>query len=192
MLSIVRERPHAKIVGLATGAGQRQPRGLPLSHPLRRRTTAIGAACLWLLLAWPHASLANEQDVEQALAGWASAYAAKDGSRSAAVYTTDARLWGTAARTQSVGTNAIRDYFANGTDGIASRAVAIGAHATRVFGDVAVVSGQYEFTVTRRDGGSAVRPARFSMTFVKRDGRWLIADHHSSVMPEAPAAPAQK
>ena len=56
------------------------------------------------------------------------------------VYAADARLWGTAARTQSIGTAAIRDYFANGVDGIASRSVAIGSHATRVFGDVGAPS----------------------------------------------------
>lgn len=27
-------------------------------------------------------------------------------------------------------------------------------------------------------------PARYSFTLVKRDGRWLIADHHSSTMPK--------
>jgi hypothetical protein len=27
-------------------------------------------------------------------------------------------------------------------------------------------------------------PARYSFTLVKRDGKWLIADHHSSAMPK--------
>jgi uncharacterized protein (TIGR02246 family) len=131
-------------------------------------------------------SAASDAEVETTLAGWAAAYAAKDGDRSAGVYAPDARLWGTAARTQSVGRDAIRDYFNNGREGIASRTVTIGAHATRVYGDAAVVSGQYEFVVVRPDGTKAVRPARFSMTFARSGDRWLIVDHHSSVLPDPP------
>jgi hypothetical protein len=42
-------------------------------------------------------------------------------------------------------------------------------------------------TAEDRDGKAVVRPARFSLVYRNRGGRWLIMDHHSSVVP----APAQ-
>ncbi len=126
---------------------------------------------------------------EEALQAWATAYAAMDGEKSAAVYAPDARLWGTASRAQTVGRDAIRDYFNAGRQNLKSRVVTIGDHATRIFGNAAVASGHYSFENTRADGSSTTRAARFSMAIVNQNGRWVIVDHHSSVLPEAPAPP---
>ena len=52
----------------------------------------------------------------------------------------------------------------------------------RVYGDVAINTGAYTFS-EMRDDKPLVRPARFSFVFRKRDGRWLIVDHHSSAVP---------
>jgi uncharacterized protein (TIGR02246 family) len=133
------------------------------------------------------APAAAQSSPEEALAAWAAAYAALDGEKSAAVYAPDARLWGTSSRTQTVGRDAIRDYFNAGRQNLASRFVTLGEHATQAFGATAVVSGHYAFSNTRPGGAPAVRPARFSMTMINQDGRWLIANHHSSVLPDAPA-----
>jgi hypothetical protein len=46
-----------------------------------------------------------------------------------------------------------------------------------------VCSGHYAFQRTPQEGAPQNDPARFSMTIVKRDGRWEIADHHSSLLP---------
>ncbi len=43
-----------------------------------------------------------------------------------------------------------------------------------------MLAGLYTFTF--KDGSKV--PARFSYVFVRRNGKWLIADHHSSLMPE--------
>lgn len=136
------------------------------------------------------APAAAQSSPEDALAAWATAYAAMDGTRSAAVYAPDARLWGTAARTQTVGRDAILTYFNAGRQNLQSRMVVVGEHAIQRFGDTAVASGHYEFRNTRIDGSSTVRPARFSMTIVNQNGRWMIANHHSSLLPDAPASPA--
>jgi hypothetical protein len=45
-----------------------------------------------------------------------------------------------------------------------------------------VNSGSYVFTF-ERDGAKNELPARYSFTLVKREGKWLIIDHHSSGMP---------
>jgi hypothetical protein len=55
----------------------------------------------------------------------------------------------------------------------------------RVLGDVAINSGAYTFTA-QRIGQPDPRPARFTLTYRLRDGRWLIVDHHSSSVPGAP------
>ena len=53
----------------------------------------------------------------------------------------------------------------------------------RVYGDTAINSGYYTFSY-EKDGQPTQLPARYSFALVKRDGKWLIVDHHSSTMPK--------
>ncbi len=126
------------------------------------------------------------RDVEAVITQWAEAFATLDGAKSVAVYADDARLWGTIAQEPAVGHDAIRAYFDSGRQRAKARHVVIGAHATRVYGTTAVSSGRYDFHSVLHDGTSTVRRARFSLTFVQRDGRWQIVDHHSSEVPPSP------
>ena len=50
--------------------------------------------------------------------------------------------------------------------------------------------GTYTFTVTDADGKRGQVAARYSFVYELRDGKWLIAHHHSSAMPETAPAPA--
>ncbi|MFO7753257.1 MAG: SgcJ/EcaC family oxidoreductase [Desulfobacteraceae bacterium] len=50
----------------------------------------------------------------------------------------------------------------------------------RIFGDLAINSGLYSFTF--RDGTTA--PARFTFVYQWNGERWMIVEHHSSLMPE--------
>jgi len=50
--------------------------------------------------------------------------------------------------------------------------------------------GTYTFTVTDADGKESQVAARYSFVYELRDGKWLIAHHHSSAMPEKAAASA--
>jgi len=52
----------------------------------------------------------------------------------------------------------------------------------RVYGDIAINSGSYSFSQLR-DGRTLATPARFTMVFRNRDGRWMIVEHHSSRVP---------
>ncbi len=45
-------------------------------------------------------------------------------------------------------------------------------------------AGTYTFTVTGADGKTSQVPARYSFVYELKDGKWLIAHHHSSAMPE--------
>jgi len=142
------------------------------------------ASCAGVVAAPP--AQAPERDVEAAIDRWAEAFATLDGVRSAAVYAPDARLWGTVAREQATGHEAIRAYFDSGRQRAKARRVVFGDRTVRVYGETAVSSGRYDFHTVLHDGSMTVRHARFSMTFVRFDGRWLIVDHHSSEVPPAP------
>jgi len=54
----------------------------------------------------------------------------------------------------------------------------------RIFGNFAVSSGSYTLSYTQ-DGEQVAIPARFSFTYILKDGKWIIVDHHSSRVPLA-------
>jgi uncharacterized protein (TIGR02246 family) len=143
------------------------------------------SACAIVCLSAP-ATAGPQEDAEAVLHAWAAAFAARDGEKSAAVYAPDARLWGTVSAKQTVGREAIRDYFQRNVPNVQSRTVTIGERATRVYGNTAVTSGHYVFRSVALNGTQNESPSRFSMTIVNHDGRWMIVDHHSSRLPKAP------
>ena len=57
----------------------------------------------------------------------------------------------------------------------------------RVYGDLAINSGVYSFTLTKGGKQNEVR-ARYTFVYRKTGDRWLIVEHHSSAMPEQPKA----
>nr|WP_309546648.1 SgcJ/EcaC family oxidoreductase [Xanthomonas vasicola] len=42
----------------------------------------------------------------------------------------------------------------------------------------------YTFTLTDKDGRKSNVQARYTFVYEKRDGKWLIINHHNSAMPE--------
>ena len=92
-------------------------------------------------------------------------------------------LWGTISSTIRSDPAAIRDYFVNAYEKLPGLTVEFKDPLVRVYDDVALNSGYYTFTY-EKDGEEQVLPARYSFALVKRDGDWLIADHHSSAMPQ--------
>ncbi len=126
----------------------------------------------------------HESNVLQATAHWARLFASADAERMAALYLPEAVLWGTFATRLIQGRPGIRDYFVRAfASGVSPRAE-LGEHVARVYGELAVCSGHYTFTMGVQ-GEARTLPARFSFTFQRQDGLWLIADHHSSLMPTA-------
>ncbi len=55
----------------------------------------------------------------------------------------------------------------------------------RVYGATAINTGYYTFSYTK-DGENKSIAARYSFVYLKRNGQWLIVDHHSSAMPVPP------
>ena len=112
---------------------------------------------------------------------WQTAYNSRDPARITAMYDTDAVLWGTTAKTIAPNPVAIAEYFKDAGKRPNAR-VTFGEEFLRVYGDVAVSTGYYTFSDVS-DGKATSRPARYSMVFRNRGGKWLIVAHHSSVVP---------
>ena len=121
----------------------------------------------------------GKDQVAAATAAWRAA--SRDSARIRAMYDSDAVLWGTSAKTVAPNPPAIAEYFKDAEKRPNAR-VAFGEQHIRVYGDVAVNTGYYTFSDVR-DGQQVSVPARFTMVFRNRDGKWLIVGHHSSRVP---------
>ncbi|MGL4261760.1 MAG: SgcJ/EcaC family oxidoreductase [Afipia sp.] len=108
---------------------------------------------------------------------WSAIYSANDREALVKLYTPDAILLGTTSPIVSKGTEGIQKYF-EALPG-SGRKNAITERYTIVLNDDAAV-GTGLYTFSRAAENDAPRPSRFTMLVVRRDGKWLIAHHHSS------------
>ena len=127
---------------------------------------------------------ADKDDVAATTEQWGQAFAADDPSAVLALYDKDAVLWGTISPTRRETPDALREYFVGAFKALPGHRVAFGNQLIRVYGDTAINTGYYTFSYVK-DGQPASIPARYSFVYLKRDGRWLIVDHHSSAVPAA-------
>jgi uncharacterized protein (TIGR02246 family) len=125
---------------------------------------------------------AGKDQVAAATAAWRAAYDSRDPARITDMYDSDAVLWGTTAKTVAATPAAIADYFKDARKRPNAR-VTFGEQHHRVYGDVGVSTGYYTFSDVR-DGQAVSRPARYTMVFRNRDGKWRIVGHHSSEVPK--------
>jgi uncharacterized protein (TIGR02246 family) len=123
----------------------------------------------------------GKDQVAAATAAWRAAYDSRDPARIVAMYDSEAVLWGTTAKTVAPNPTAIAEYFKDAGQRPNARVV-FGEQHIRLYGDVAVNTGYYTFSDVR-DGQAVSRPARFTMVFRNRDGKWLLVGHHSSLVP---------
>ena len=126
--------------------------------------------------------IAGADDLKKATADWRTAYDSRDPARITAMYDSDAALWGTTAKAVAASPTAIAEYFKDAPKRPNAR-VTFGEQHNRVYGDVGVSTGYYTFSDVR-DGQTITRPARYTMVFRNRDGKWRIVAHHSSEVPK--------
>lgn len=108
---------------------------------------------------------------------WSATYSENDRDALARLYAPDALLLGTTDPQATRGADAIREYFKPLDSG--GRRNAIRERNVIVLGDDAVVvTGFYDFS--RKEQNYEPRPSRFTFVVVRRDGKWMIAHHHSS------------
>ena len=94
---------------------------------------------------------------------WADAFNTCDSDKAGVLYASDAVLWGTVAPVIISSPAGIHQYFERVCSSTPKPKVALGEQLVRVYGDTAINSGSYTFTVF--PGGRPFQfPARFSFT----------------------------
>lgn len=117
------------------------------------------------------------EDANAVIDNWSATYSANDRDALAGLYAPDAVLLGTTSPVISEGTEGIRQYFKDLPG--SGRKNTIIERRTIVLSETSVVgTGFYNFA--RATENNTPRPSRFTFVVVKRDGRWMIAHHHSS------------
>jgi len=134
-----------------------------------------------LLVLLPAQALAGPAEEASAVIDrWAAAVNANEADAVVKLYAPDGLLHGTSSPTLNVGTSAISEYFKT-LPGSGTK-VTIGDRHMVALGDAAAMGVGF-YKVKSAEG--ATRPARFTFVVVKRGADWLIAHHHSSVLPPA-------
>ncbi len=118
-----------------------------------------------------------EEEANAVIDRWSATYSANDRDALVKLYTPDAILLGTTSLIVSKGTEGLQKYF-EALPG-SGRKNAITERYTIVLNDDAVV-GTGLYTFSRAAENDTPRPSRFTMLVVRRDGKWMIAHHHSS------------
>lgn len=97
-------------------------------------------------------------------------------------YAADAVLLPTLSNKMRTDHAAIQDYFVHFLE--KKPFGKINASEIHIGCNTAYDVGNYTFTVTDKDGKTSDVAARYSFVYEFKDGKWLIAHHHSSAMPE--------
>ena len=145
----------------------------------------IQAIVVVLLVLFPVSGFAEQAaDANALLDRWITAFNAHDLEAVAQLYTTDAVFFGISSPKLCAGRESIRDNLNGAPETRASVSIIVRSLVT--LSDVTVVaSGFYQFDV--REGETKVpKLARFTFVITKHGDEWLIAHHHSSLVPPAP------
>ena len=147
------------------------------NHPLRS-----GFLMLVLLFSVAAPACADAvSEIDATTAQWISAFNRKSTADIVALYAQDAVLLGTTSPVLRDKPALIQEYFST-LPSLGNATISLGEHRVQVFGDTAVSTGFYTRS-SIEDGKTVSNPARFSFVYAKRNGRWLIVNHHSSVLP---------
>ena len=147
--------------------------------------TRLNALFAALLVLWPvHVFAGPAEEASAVIDRWAAGSSANDADAVVKLYTSDAVLQGLSSPKLYMGSEAIREYFRTAPE--SGKKVTIGERHMVVLADATVMGvGFYQFDLLQ-DGIRVPRPARFTFVLVKRGDDWLIAHHHSSMLPPAP------
>jgi len=159
-----------------------------------RAAWPVMTAALILLVALviPCAVRAEPKDEIAAIAKeWSAAFDEHNVDRILKLYSSDALLWGTNGTSLRTKPAEIRAFFESAFR-IPNIAVTFDSQTIRVFGNVAVVAGNYTFTGRNDNDPIQESPARYSFTLIREGTRWLIIDHNSSLMPGIRPGPSRR
>ena len=120
---------------------------------------------------------------------WAAAFNAHNLDKLAALYDTEAVLWGTLTPKLITSASDVRHYFERTFQGTPDIQVTFQETHVRSFGSIAISTGSYVLHLSI-GGRPTTLPARFSFTYRRSAQGWLIVDHHASLVPSPLAVPA--
>jgi len=126
--------------------------------------------------------MTEKSEVQAITRRWADRFNARDAAALAALYDAEAVLWGTLSSEIISSPQGVQSYFDAACASPMALTVAFDEEIIRRCSDLVLNAGSYTFAFTQ-DGQRQLFPARFSMVLRKRDGQWLIVDHHSSAKP---------
>lgn len=145
---------------------------------MRRLIPALAALLLAACAAAPVAP-ANPADVIAAAEAWGAAFNSRDPVQINGMYAPDTTFWGTTAKSIATTPSGVAEYFKDVSARPNTR-VKFDSHNVRFVGDTATDAGNYTFFDA---AAGTTNPARFSMVFARRDGKWVLVHHHSSRVP---------
>ena len=126
----------------------------------------------------------SEAEIAALFDRWNAALGTGDPEKVAALYAPDAVLLPTASPQIRTTHAEIVDYFEHFL-----QLKPVGTKLRTVVevldNNTAVDAGVYRFTLTNADGTTRDVDARYTYVYEKRDGKWWIINHHSSVLPPA-------
>jgi uncharacterized protein (TIGR02246 family) len=125
----------------------------------------------------------SEEQIAALFDRWNDSLLTKNPDEVVKNYAADAVLLPTMSNKVRTTPGEIRDYFVHFLE--SSPRGVINTRTIHLGCNVAFDVGTYTFTVTGPDGKTSQVPARYSFVYEFKDGKWLIAHHHSSAMPEA-------
>lgn len=124
--------------------------------------------------------MSSKKEISDQFEMWNNALQTGDPDNVAACYAEDAILLPTVSAKVRHNHEEIRDYFVHF---LAKKPYGkITEQNIRIYGDMAINSGLYTFTLTDGNAQADVA-ARFTFVYRKYDDGWLIIEHHSSILP---------
>jgi len=148
---------------------------------LSRALASMAALIAFTALPSAPARADDRADVEAATQRWIAAFNRKDTDGIAALYAPDAVFQGTSSGVIRDTPALVREYFKSLAT-LGDQRMATGDHRVQLYGDIAINSGYYTRSGTQ-DGKPVEGRARFSFVYARRNGQWLIVNHHSSSVP---------
>jgi hypothetical protein len=124
---------------------------------------------------------ADTPKVEDAIKGWKAAVESRNIDKIVSFYDKKAIMFPAFAIKPLTTRAQLTEYYKKVTANPDVKVEITETHP-RQFGNVALNSGLYTLSYTQ-EGESIVIPSRFSFTYILKDGKWVIVDHHSSKVP---------
>jgi uncharacterized protein (TIGR02246 family) len=125
--------------------------------------------------------MTTKNDIADQFEIWNQALLSGNPDNVVACYAEDAVLLPTVSAKVRHNHREIRDYFVHF---LAKKPTGrITEQNIRLYGNIAINSGLYTFTLTT-DGTETDVAARFTFVYRQYGDRWLIVEHHSSILPE--------